>query len=348
MFPISAADAVSPAIQRTRTFLFRPFRLGTYLKLCLVALITEGVGGSGNFNTGSHYTNHKTTVGSFAPFAFTPERIAEAVFASLLVMLLCLWLFYLITRLRFAFFHCLIHNIKEIRPGWHIYREPATRFFWLNVVVGLCFLLLLALIAIPFIAGFLGLFHNVAADGHPDVGSILALVLPLIPIILVLVLGGIAVDVILRDLMLPHYALENATAGQAWSAVWARIRAAKGSFLGYAVLRVLLPIVAMIGLFIILILPAIIFVVIVAAVEVAIHVAFSGAAGTTAMIGIFLQVLVGVIAFAAALLAWIVIGGPLSTAIRQYALVFYGSRYQPLGNILFPPPPIAPPAPGTA
>jgi hypothetical protein len=66
------------------------------------------------------------------------------------------------------------------------------------------------------------------------------------------------------------------------------------------------------------------------------------------MIGIFLQVLVGVIAFAAALLAWIVIGGPLSTAIRQYALVFYGSRYQPLGNVLFPPPPVAPPAPGTA
>ena len=71
-------------------------------------------------------------------------------------MLLCFWLFYLITRLRFAFFHCLIHNIKEIRPGWHIYREPATRFFWLNFVVGLCFLLLLALIAIPFVAGIPG------------------------------------------------------------------------------------------------------------------------------------------------------------------------------------------------
>jgi len=24
--------------------------------------------------------------------------------------------FYLVTRLRFAFFHCLIHNTKEIRP----------------------------------------------------------------------------------------------------------------------------------------------------------------------------------------------------------------------------------------
>ncbi|MGB9031386.1 MAG: hypothetical protein WCC27_14790 [Acidobacteriaceae bacterium] len=346
MFPISAADAISPAIQRTKTFLFRPFRLGTYLKLCLVALITEGLGGNGNFNTGHHYTSHKTTVESFAPFTFTPERIAETVAMVLLVILLCFWLYYLITRLRFAYFHCLIHNIKEIRPGWHIYRTQATRFFWLNFIVGLCFLLLVALIAIPFVAGFAGLFRNIAAGGHPDLGAVLALVLPLIPIILVLVLLGIAVDVVLRDLMLPHYALENATAGEAWSAVWDRISAAKGSFLAYAVLRVLLPIVAMIGLFIILILPAIIFAVIVAAIEVALHVAFSG--GGAAMVGLFLQVLVGVIAVAVALLCWIIVGGPLSTAIRQYAIIFYGSRYQALGNILFPPPPVTPPAPGTA
>jgi carbon starvation protein CstA len=45
------------------------------------------------------------------------------------------------------------------------------------------------------------------------------------------------------------------------------------------------------------------------------------------MIGIFLQVLAGVIAFAVALFVWIAVGGPLSTAVRQYALLFYGGRY---------------------
>ena len=44
MQPISAVDAVSPAIERTREFLFRPFKWSTYLKLGLVAIITEGVG----------------------------------------------------------------------------------------------------------------------------------------------------------------------------------------------------------------------------------------------------------------------------------------------------------------
>jgi hypothetical protein len=339
MYAISAADAISPAIQRTRTFLFRPFRLGTYLKLCLVALITEGVGGNGNFNTGHHYTNHKTTVSSFAPFAVTPERIAQAVAASLLVILLCFWLYYLITRLRFAFFHCLIHNIKQIRPGWHLYRTQAPRFFWMNIVVGLCFVLLLGLIALPFAAGFLGLFRNLQAGGHPSFAAIFALVLPLIPIVFLIILVAIATDIVLRDLMLPHYALENATAGQAWAAVWARIRAGKGSFFAYALLRIILPIIALVGLFIVLIIPAIIFVVVVAAVAVGIHAAFSGATGAAAIVGIFLQVLGGVIAFAVALFVWIAVGGPLSTAIRQYALLFYGGRYQALGNILWPTPP---------
>ncbi len=45
MRPISAADSVSLAIHRTREFLFTPFNWGDYLKLGLVAIITEGIGG---------------------------------------------------------------------------------------------------------------------------------------------------------------------------------------------------------------------------------------------------------------------------------------------------------------
>ena len=79
------------------------------------------------------------------------------------VLLALFWrclIFYLITRLRFAYFHCLIHNTTEIRPGWSIYQSQAMRFFWLNLVVGFCFLLLVGLIAIPFAAGFWRLFQE--------------------------------------------------------------------------------------------------------------------------------------------------------------------------------------------
>jgi hypothetical protein len=79
-------------------------------------------------------------------------------------------------------------------------------------------------------------------------------------------------------------------------------------------------------------------------VEYGIHSAFADATGASVAAGIFLEVFFGVLAFGFVLLASVCLGGPLSTAIREYALLFYGGRYQTLGDILFPPPP--PPATG--
>jgi hypothetical protein len=267
-----------------------------------------------------------------------------AFFALALVAVFLSWIFYLVTRLRFAFFHCLIHNIKEIRPGWRLYRAQAMRFFWLNLGVGVCYLLLLGLVALPFVAGFVRLYHETPPGGSPDIWQVLALVLPLIPIIILLVLVGVALDVILRDWMLPHYALEDATAGEAWEEVWDRITAEKRQFAVYALLRVILPVIAMIGLFIVLLIPGLMVAGSVAAIVYAIHSAFADATGASALIGILLQAFFGVVAFGYALLAGICLGGPLSTGLREYALIFYGGRYQALGDLLYPqlPPPSVP------
>lgn len=340
MLALSAANAITPAIERTRTLLFRPFKWGTFLKLSLVALITEGLGG--NFNSswnGGHHGHASSNGPSINPhFHFSPGLIVAIVAGSLLILVLACFVYYLITRLRFAFFHCLIHNIKEIPPGWRLYRTQAGRFFWLNVVVGLCFLAVVAVIAIPFVAGFLRLAHESAGGGKLDVGLLLSLILPLIPIILLLVLAGFVVDVILRDLMLPHYALDNVTAGEAWSAVWARIRSEKGSFSVYALLRLILPIAATIAMIMVMVIPAIVFVLVFAALAIGIHTGMSGATGGAAILGILAEVTVGIIALAVMALLAICVGGPLSTGIREFALLFYGGRYQKLGDILSPPP----------
>jgi hypothetical protein len=342
MRPLSAVDSVSLAIQRTREFLFRPFRWGTYLKLGLVAIITEGLGS--NLRSSSH-NGQSGGHGPNLPFPFHDAQVwIMAFFALALVAVFLSWIFYLVTRLRFAFFHCLIHNIKEIRPGWRLYRAQATRFFWLNLGVGFCYLLLLGLIALPFVAGFVRLFHETPPGGPPDLGLLLSLVLPLIPVIILLVLVGVALDVILRDWMLPHYALEDATAGEAWEEVWDRITAEKRQFAVYALLRVILPVIAMIGLFIVLLIPGLMVAGSVAAIVYAIHSAFADATGASALIGILLQAFFGVVAFGYALLAGICLGGPLSTGLREYALIFYGGRYQALGDLLYPqlPPPSVP------
>jgi hypothetical protein len=339
MRPISAVDSVSLAIQRTRDFLFRPFNWGTFLKLGLVAIITEGLGS--NLNSSSSNSGQSSGHGPMinSPFDIPPVWIAAAVAMVLLVMFVSIVVFYFVTRLRFAFFHCLIRNTKEIRPGWWLYRDQATRFFWMNLGVGFCFLLAVVLIAIPFVSGFVRVFHQVKEMGHPDWGLVLSLVLPLLPIILLLALAGIALDVILRDWMLPHYALDDATAGEAWSRVWARIVAEKRQFIAYALLRLILPTLATIGVFFVLAIPGLILAASVAVVEFGLHSAFSDATGGSAVTGMLLQAFFGVLAFGFMLLISICLGGPLSTGTREYALLFYGGRYQALGDILYPPVP---------
>jgi hypothetical protein len=337
MHSISAADSVSLAIQRTREFLFRPFTWGTYLKLGLVAIITEGIGSNlRSSGHGGQPPGHQPMINS--PFNFSPQWIAPIVAAVVLAVILALVVFYLVTRLRFAFFHCVIHNTREIRPGWLLYRAQAARFFWLNLWVGLCFLLLVALAALPFISGIMRLIRETSPGGQPDMGLLL-LVLPLIPVVLLLALVGIQIDVVLRDWMLPHIALDDDTAGEAWEEVWDRIKAEKMQFSVYALLRLILPGIAMVALFIVLLIPGLMVAGSAAAIEYGIHSAFAGSTGSSAIAGLLLEIFFGVVTFGFALLAGICLGGPLSTGVREYALIFYGGRYKALGDILYPPPP---------
>ena len=105
----------------------------------------------------------------------------------------------------------------------------------------------------------------------------------------------------------------------------------------YALLRLVLPVVAMVALFMVLFIPGLALAGSLAAVEWGIHSAFSDSAGASALVGTLLEVFFGGLAFGFAVLASICLGGPVSTGIREYALIFYGGRYRALGDILYPP-----------
>jgi hypothetical protein len=204
MRPLSAADAITPAIQRMRNLLFRPFVFTTFLKLSFVAVLTEGFSGNFNFSTPSRSTTDHS-IPSPDAFAWTPGWIVFLIVLAVALVVLSVAIFCFIVRLRFALFHCLVHGTTELRPGWRQYRAQAGRFFWLCIVVGIVFFAIAAVIAVPFVFGFIHLFQ-VSQNNHLDVPAFLTVFLPLLPVIFVFVCAAIATDIILRDLMLPHMA----------------------------------------------------------------------------------------------------------------------------------------------
>ena len=92
MHAMSAADAISPAVLRTKDFLFRPFSWGTFLKLGLVALITEGLGSNFRSSTPSSHGGGGSSAGA-GPMIHSlsnipPIWIAEGVAAILLMFVI--------------------------------------------------------------------------------------------------------------------------------------------------------------------------------------------------------------------------------------------------------------------
>src|SRR5579872_6794973 len=332
MIVLSAAQALAPAIERTRRLLFEPFRVGTFLKLCAVAVFTEGFGGNFNFSTPRHSSSHSTTQPNVMVTQWStqlePRWIALIAAGILVSLIIGFLLFYLITRLRFSLFHCLVYQVKEIRPGWQLYREPANRFFWMNVAVALVFMCFVCLSVAPFALGFYRIYKSTQAGSHLDVALLVSLAIPLLAVLLVIALLAVSIDIVLRDFMLPHFALEDASAGTAWHIVHTRIAAEKGSFFLYAVLRILLPIAALVALLMILAIPMLLLFGVFAAIFAGLHVVLANA-GPLRMV---LEILVGLVAFAIGVLLAISYGGPLSIWVRNFALVFYSGRYKLLGD----------------
>ena len=338
MHAFSAPEAISPALNRTKRLLFQPFRWGTYLKLCAVAVFTEGYSGNSHFNSGS--SSHTGNGSSFPSFAVTPGLIAAIVAVSIVAVVLGILLFYLVVRLRFALFDCLVHQTTAISPGWHRYREQAGRFFVFNIMAGIVYLIVAAFAVLPFILKFIRFYHESRAAGRVDFGELFSLALPLLPVILLLIFLAILMDVVIRDFMMPHIALENAPVVEAWEAALGNMAADKGAFVLYVILRLVLPIVVWIGLFIVLLIPMLILFGIPGVMIAGLHAALADASGAMLFLGRFLEILIGFFMFAMGLLLAVVIGGPLCVAMRNYALVFYGGRYEPLGNLLYPPAPV--------
>jgi hypothetical protein len=331
---LSASQAVTPAIERTSRMLFRPFDSATYLKLCAAACVTEGCWIHFSSTTGVPAQVDSTT---YLPGGFTPEVIAWIIFGSVSAIVFCVMAMYLVARLRFAFFHCLIHETREIRPGWSLYREAAMRYFLGSLIVFAAFLGMVLLVVGALAVMVFTVFTVRTSDGKLDPGVFFILFYPRLGFAFLVGVLAAAASTTMRDFMLPHMAIENLTFGQAWRAARASIRAARESFFSYFILRLLLPVLAFFVLFVAAAFPLMFLTWILSTSATGFHDMLEDATGEGAGLRVGLEILFGSIGAALALFTSFCLGGPVCAWSRNYALVFYGGRYKAFGDALEPP-----------
>jgi len=351
--PFSAVDTISLALEHTKQQLFRPFRLGQWLRLALIGFMTGELSSGGGCNP-SAFTDLKKIQnrpnGSeeflaaphidphFAGYALMLIGVSLLVACALILV----WM-YVGSVYRFILIESIVTKRVSLREGWHKWRAAGRRFFlWRLVYQFAAGIFLAIVIGIPLgVAALLGWFNDPQAHMLP-------LVLAAIPFVFLLLLAALAAAVVWllgKDFMAPIMAVENLDFADAWSHLLAMMKKEKGAYAGYIGMKIVLAIAAGI-LFGIVIFIVILFVAVPFGIAGAVAVIAGKTAGLTWTVGtVTLAIVVGSIFFAIVMLVSSLLSVPVTVYFPAYSIYFFASRYPKLDAWLHPPPePIAPPA----
>lgn len=352
MKKLSPADALGPAFRRAREVMAAPFRLGYFLKIALVAALTQpgfysviisypmqgvqmAAGAAVRHRTPMNFSS--TATGGLA-FAGPGAAAGFVILAVMLLIGLLVWVLatYLFCRLRFTLFDLVVYRHGRVRDAWAKYGRQTWRYFGVVLLASLAFLVLLAATVGPFLVHMLKEAARIGARG-PNPWSLLASMLPFIGVSLVIGLAWMLVDAILQDFVLPPIALEDAPIEGSLSRFLSLLREDFGSVVVYLLLRFV------VALGISWALMMVVFMVLAVggmggfAVGYGLYRAmWHGGLGLqavfVAIVAAMAMVLIGVY-----LMAMVAVYGTAAVFKQSYAAYFFGSRYPGLGDLLEPP-----------
>lgn len=330
----SAFQAISPAVERTKEYLFQPFQWGRFLKLTLVASLVDGGMSSCNFNSRMPSGGNAGAMPSFHWPHLTMPAVGVIVLISALVMLVVipigLLVNYLLIRLRFSFFDCVLRRRDRIGEAWSRYHRQAMRYLGMTVLVGIGCWVVLGIVGFSVWSRFKPLFQALGTDHSPHFMDFLPLIGVLVPFFIVFGIALGLVETGMRFLLLPRMALEDASISEAVGDAWQDIATEPGEFLLFWFMKWLLGVAgAILGVLVMLVPILVLGIagVVVGLVLKAISMTMLYLLGIPALVlAVILLILVG-----------IGIGGTLGTFRRNYALLFYAGRFPQMAEILWPP-----------
>jgi len=254
--PVSCRDAVSPAWQRMKIILFRPFSLGKWFALGVSAwLASLGEGGGQSFSGNANEFRKRQGEGGIGQVDF--NELIEAfrtvmaqygqhvlIAGTVLVVLgiaLSLLTIWLRARGKFMLLDNVANNRAEISAPWREFAQHGNSLFWWYVLYGFACLLVFAIL--------MGLAFMTAVLPCIRAGGFVGSVIPSIALIgtiwlVVSVLLGY-VSRFVEDFVIPISYHSDLTIMEAWQSFRRLLKSHFGSFVVYGLFYLLLGIAAM-------------------------------------------------------------------------------------------------------
>ncbi len=156
---VSVIDPISPAIERAKIMLFRPFDLKRWFVIgfcAWLAYLGSGGGGGGgggpNFHVADHRGDFKVREALNEAKEFALDNLYWIIPVAVLAVVIgiTLWLVFtwLNSRGRFMFLHCVAENKAEVINPWGKFKKYANNLFLFRIVLCLISLVIVGLPAV--------------------------------------------------------------------------------------------------------------------------------------------------------------------------------------------------------
>jgi hypothetical protein len=237
---ISVIDPISPAFERVKTILFRPFDLTRWFVIgfcAWLAYLGQGGGGSNFTDTANQDFHH---AGDF--FTENMPWIIPLIIGGIILGIV-LWVVFtwLSSRGRFMFLHCVATNKAEVKVPWRSFSRHGNSLFLFRIVAGL-----ISFICFALLGGAIILLIVISAGGKvaitapvPAIAGLIALSIIIIPLV-------IAVALLFKfthDFVVPIMFLQTASCVDAWRRFWPLLSKNIGKFIVYILFQIVISMV---------------------------------------------------------------------------------------------------------
>ena len=355
MPPRSASDAIHPAIEHTKSQVFRRFRFGQWVRLAFVGALagemsSGGCNGgnisvpTGNGGSSGHGTS-QALLGTLPPgIAEHPVMVAASLAIVLLIGFGLIVLFtYINSVMRFILFDSVIARECHIRQGWARRKAIGLRFFWWQLAFSLVSVAgVVVLLGIPVLLVWqLGWFKF---PREHILGLVLAgLAFFLVFFVIVAVIA--VIRVMTKDFVVPQMAIENIGAMEGWRRLLTRVQREKVGYAAYIGMKLVLAIAAALIFGIITFVVALLILIPVGGFGLFAVLGGKAAGLTWNFFTIALAVAAGAVVLAILVIIISLIYVPAMVFFPAYSIYFFAPRYPPLADLLWPSPPPPPPPP---